>query len=69
MNAPIETRPTEVIAIASKIIALISESVSCSDEVLAAALKVCATTVEESRTAQFAAQMRAGMMNQYGGKR
>jgi hypothetical protein len=59
--------PLEINAIAGTILKLVGEHVSCSDEVLIAALKISASTIEETKTAWFGAQMRAGMLRQYGG--
>ena len=59
--------PLEVNAITGTILKLISEHVSCSDEVLVAALKIAALTIDETKTAWFGAQMRAAMLRQYGG--
>jgi hypothetical protein len=55
------TDPQELNAIAGKILALIADSVSCSDEVLVAALKVAAATIDEAKSAQLSATLRAMM--------
>ncbi len=64
-----DTDPKEVHAIVGKILELVGEHVSCSDEILVAALKVTAITIEETRAAQFAAKLRAEMSLQYRAKR
>jgi hypothetical protein len=65
----LDTDPKEVHAIVGKLLELIGEHVSCSDEIVVAALKVAAMTVEETKSAQFGAKLRAEMFMQYRAKR
>lgn len=65
MSEQNEVNGAEVLAIATQIIAALDHKVACSNEVLIAALKVAALSIEESRAAQFSAQIRANMIMQY----
>lgn len=55
----------EVLAIAARVLEAVHEQVSCSPELLVAALKIAASSIEAGRDAQFQAQIRANMMQQY----